>query len=140
MSNLDLRGVMKKFLVLAGLFVCFHSTSVAAEQPPNIVMIFCDDLTNQALSCYGNSLKLLETPNIDRLAKEGMLFRRCMVPNSICGPSRAAILTGKYAHVNGFRCNGDQFDGAQPTFAKMLQSAGYQTACLLYTSPSPRDP
>ena len=130
MSNLDLRGVMKKFLVLAGLFVCFHSTSVAAEQPPNIVMIFCDDLTNQALSCYGNSLKLLETPNIDRLAKEGMLFRRCMVPNSICGPSRAAILTGKYAHVNGFRCNGDQFDGAQPTFAKMLQSAGYQTAMI----------
>jgi len=87
-------------------------------------------LSNQALSCYGNSLKLLETPNIDRLAKEGMLFRRCMVPNSICGPSRAAILTGKYAHVNGFRCNGDQFDGGQPTFAKMLQSAGYQTAMI----------
>ena len=94
MSNLDLRGVMKKFLVLTCLFVCFHGVSVAAEKTPNIVMIFCDDLTNQALSCYGNSLKLLETPNIDRLAKEGMLFRRCMVPNSICGPSRAAILTG----------------------------------------------
>ena len=73
---------MKKFLILACLFVCYHGSSVAAEQSPNIVMIFCDDLTNQALSCYGNSLKLLETPNIDRLAEEGMLFRRCMVPNS----------------------------------------------------------
>ena len=56
---------MKKFLILACLFVCYHGSSVAAEQSPNIVMIFCDDLTNQALSCYGNSLKLLETPNID---------------------------------------------------------------------------
>ena len=74
--------------------------------------------------------KLLDTPHIDRLAQEGMLFRRCMVPNSICGPSRAAILTGKYAHVNGFCCNGDEFDGSQPTFSKMLQSAGYQTAMI----------
>jgi arylsulfatase A-like enzyme len=97
---------------------------------PNIVMIFCDDLTNQALSCYGHPLGLLQTPNIDRLAASGMRFERCLVPNSICGPSRAAILSGKYAHVNGFRTNGDRFDGSQPTFPKMLQAAGYQTAMI----------
>ena len=119
---------MNRFLVSVCFFVCFCCAAVEAKQPPNIVMIFCDDLTNQALSCYGHPLKLLDTPHIDRLAQEGMLFRRCMVPNSICGPSRAAILTGKYAHVNGFCCNGDEFVGSQPTFSKMLQSAGYQTA------------
>lgn len=114
-------------LVLSGMV---GETTLADDQPPNIVMIFCDDLTNQALSCYGHPLKLLETPNIDRLAQEGMLFRRCLVPNSICGPSRAAILTGKYAHVNGFVRNGNKFDGSQPTFPKMLQAAGYQTAMI----------
>ena len=121
---------MNRLLVFVCFFVCFCCAAVEAKQPPNIVMIFCDDLTNQALSCYGHPLQLLDTPNIDRLAQEGMLFRRCMVPNSICGPSRAAILTGKYAHVNGFCCNGDEFDGSQPTFSKMLQTAGYQTAMI----------
>lgn len=102
----------------------------AAVGRPNIVMIFCDDLTNQALSCYGHPLGLLDTPNIDRLAQSGMRFERCLVPNSICGPSRAAILSGKYAHVNGFLQNGDRFDGSQPTFPKMLRAAGYQTALI----------
>lgn len=123
------RGVI--CLRLLGLFLgLLVPVSGVAGQPPNIVMIFCDDLTNQAISCFGHPLALLETPNIDRLAREGMLFRRCLVPNSICGPSRAAILTGKYAHVNGFLRNGDRFDGSQPTFAKMLQAAGYQTAMI----------
>ena len=100
-------------LRLLGLFLgLLVPVSGVAGQPPNIVMIFCDDLTNQAISCFGHPLALLETPNIDRLAREGMLFRRCLVPNSICGPSRAAILTGKYAHVNGFLRNGDRFDVA----------------------------
>jgi arylsulfatase A-like enzyme len=72
---------------------------------------------------------LLDTPNFDRLAREGMRFNRCLVPNSICGPSRATILTGKYSHLNGFYNNSNsRFDGSQVTFPKLLQAAGYQTA------------
>jgi hypothetical protein len=65
-------------------------------------MIFCDDHAYQAISAYGDPRKLIETPNLDRIAREGVRFDRCMVPNSICGPSRATVLTGKYSHVNGF--------------------------------------
>ena len=119
-----LRGIVPAVVAVA--MAC--GSAVAA--PPNIVMIFCDDLTTQAMSCYGHPFKLLETPHIDRIAREGMRFGRCLVPNSICGPSRAAILTGKYAHVNGFKKNGDRFDGSQPTVAKMLRAAGYQTAVI----------
>jgi len=97
---------------------------------PNLVFLFCDDLATQAISAYGHSLKLLETPNMDRLAKEGMLFERCVVPNSICGPSRAVIQTGKYSHLNGFYHNNSRFDGSQPTFVKQLKAAGYQTAVI----------
>jgi arylsulfatase A-like enzyme len=105
-------------------------TGLAAPKQPNILLIFCDDLTMQAISAYRHPLKLLQTPNMDRLAKEGMLFERCLVPNSICGPSRAVILTGKYSHLNGFYRNGNRFDGAQQTFPKLLQAAGYQTALI----------
>ena len=69
---------------------------------PNIVFIFSDDHAYQAISAYGDGRKLIETPNIDRLAKQGMRLDRCLVTNSICGPSRATILTGKYNHLNGF--------------------------------------
>jgi arylsulfatase A-like enzyme len=76
-------------------------------------------------------LNLIQTPNIDRLAKDGMIFHRCLVPNSICGPSRATVLTGKYSHKNGFYNNSRrQFDGSQTTFPKLLQAAGYQTALI----------
>jgi arylsulfatase A-like enzyme len=102
----------------------------AEKQPPNILFIFADDHTTQALSAYGHPLRLVETPNMDRLAKQGMLFQRCLVPNSICGPSRAVILTGKYSHLNGFYRNGNRFDGSQQTFPKLLQQAGYQTAVI----------
>jgi arylsulfatase A-like enzyme len=103
-----------------------------AEAPrPNIVVIFCDDHAYQAISAYGDKRKLIDTPNIDRIAKEGMRFDRCVVPNSICGPSRAVLLTGKYSHVNGFYDNNDgKFDGTQPTFPKLLQKSGYQTAIV----------
>ncbi|MEZ6096392.1 MAG: sulfatase [Pirellulaceae bacterium] len=93
---------------------------------PNIVFIFSDDHAYQAMSCYGSEIN--KTPNLDRLASSGMRFDRCLVTNSICGPSRAVILTGKYSHLNGFRQNGDKFDGEQVTFPKLLQQAGYQTA------------
>lgn len=111
------------FLLLSGL-------SQAAERP-NILFIFCDDHATQAISAYGGPLAgIAPTPNIDRIAKEGMLFRKCYVTNSICGPSRAVVLTGKYSHRNGFRSNGDTFDGSQETVPKLLGAAGYQTAIV----------
>jgi arylsulfatase A-like enzyme len=96
---------------------------------PNILFIFSDDHAYQAVSAYGFHLNT--TPNIDRIAREGMRFDRCLVTNSLCGPSRAAILTGKYSHLNGFFDNTrSRFDGTQVTFPKLLQAAGYQTAIV----------
>lgn len=98
---------------------------------PNIVFIFSDDHAYQAISAYGDPRKLIETPNIDRIAREGARFDRCVVTNSICGPSRATVLTGKYSHENGFYNNtNSRFDGSQTTFPKLLRAAGYQTALI----------
>ena len=91
---------------------------------PNIVFIMTDDLAAHAISAYGS--KINTTPHIDQLAKEGMRLDRCFVTNSICTPSRAAILTGKYSHKNGVPVF-NRFDGSQQTVAKLLQSAGYHT-------------
>ena len=104
----------------------------AAEQrPPNILFIFADDHAYQAISAYGDARKLIETPNIDRLGREGMRFDRCLVTNSICGPCRATVLTGTYNHINGFVNNtNSRFDGSQITFPKLLKTAGYQTALV----------
>lgn len=129
---------MNRLSLLAPLFALLALTSGQAAgetsaKPaprPNIVFFFCDDLATQAISAYGHKLGLLETPHMDRLAKEGMLFERCVVPNSICGPSRAVIQTGKYSHLNGFYHNGSRFDGSQQTFVKLLKEAGYQTAVI----------
>jgi arylsulfatase A-like enzyme len=102
-----------------------------AASRPNIVFIFSDDHAYQAISAYGDKRKLIETPNIDRLATEGMRFNRCLVPNSICGPSRATVQTGTYNHINGFYNNTNcRFDSSQTTFPKLLQAAGYQTAMV----------
>lgn len=98
------------------------------DRPPNILFIFADDHASHALSCYGS--KINQTPNLDRIAREGMLFRNCFCTNSICGPSRAVILTGKHSHLNGFVRNGNTFDGSQATFPKLMQQAGYQTAIV----------
>ena len=102
------------------------------KSKPNIVFIFTDDHATQAISAYGGILAdVAPTPNLDMLAKEGVLFNRCMVTNSICGPSRASILTGKHSHKNGFYKNENTFfDGAQFTFPKALQGAGYQMAIV----------
>ncbi|RIK84701.1 MAG: sulfatase [Planctomycetota bacterium] len=102
------------------------AAAAGAADRPNIVFIFSDDHGYQAISAYGHGLN--HTPNIDRLAQEGMRFDRCYVTNSICGPSRAVILTGKYSHKNCFFTNADRFDGSQQTFPKLLRQAGYQTA------------
>jgi len=118
---------------LLGLFVALLPSWAFAAEPkrPNIVFIFSDDHAYQAISAYGHPLKLNSTPNLDRIAKDGMRFDRCLVPNSICGPSRACVLTGKYSHINGFYNNtNSKFDGAQTTFPKLLQKAGYQTAVI----------
>ncbi|MEK6238681.1 MAG: sulfatase-like hydrolase/transferase, partial [Planctomycetales bacterium] len=82
---------------------------VAAKEKPNNVFIMSDDHASHALSCYGS--KINKTPNLDRIANEGMRFDRCYVTNSICGPSRAVIQTGKYSHLNGFIRNGNRFNG-----------------------------
>ncbi len=95
---------------------------------PNIIFIMTDDHASHALSCYGS--KINETPNLDRIAREGMLFENSFCTNSICAPCRAVILTGKYSHINGVKDNRLKFDGSQQTFPKLLQKAGYQTVML----------
>jgi arylsulfatase A-like enzyme len=111
------------------VMVLLTATCAAAEQRPNILFIFSDDHAWQSISAYGEARRLLETPNLDRIAHEGMRFDRCLVPNSICGPSRATVLTGKYSHLNGFYNNSNsRFDGSQTTFPKLMQAAGYRTA------------
>ena len=122
------------------VILALGSSIIALAQPkrkivkhPNIIFIMSDDHAYQAISAYGGPLaKLAPTPNIDRISHEGMLFNRCMVTNSICGPSRATILTGKYSHENGFIDNttGATFNGEQMTFPKVLQQVGYQTAMI----------
>jgi uncharacterized sulfatase len=102
------------------------------EQQPNIIFIMSDDHAEQAISAYGHPLsRIAPTPNIDRIAQNGALFMNNYVANSISGPSRAAILTGKHAHKNGFRQNDDGgFDGSQQTLPKIFQNNGYQTAII----------
>ncbi|MEM7314629.1 MAG: sulfatase-like hydrolase/transferase, partial [Planctomycetota bacterium] len=99
-----------------------------AADAPNIVFIFSDDHAVQAISACGSRIN--ETPNIDRIARDGCVFTNSFCANSICGPSRACILTGKHSHINGFLRNGNRFDGTQMTFPPLLQKAGYQTAMI----------
>jgi N-acetylglucosamine-6-sulfatase len=101
----------------------------APPERPNIVFIMSDDHGKQAISCYGATAApgVVSTPGIDRIAREGIRFDRASVTNAICGPSRAVMLTGKHSHSNGFATNDQKFDGAQQTFPKLLQAAGYRT-------------
>jgi N-acetylglucosamine-6-sulfatase len=108
---------------------------------PNILYIMSDDHTTNAISSYGGMLKdIMPTPNIDRLANEGVRLDNCLVTNSICTPSRAVILTGKYSHKNGVYTLHDDFDRDQQNVAKLLQKGGYNTAIIgkwhLHTEPS----
>ncbi|WP_029487927.1 sulfatase [Candidatus Epulonipiscium viviparus] len=95
---------------------------------PNIVFIMTDDHASHSMSCYGSKINV--TPNMDRIANEGMRFDNCFCTNSICAPSRAVILTGKHSHLNGVITLNDEFDGRQQTFPKLLQKAGYQTGII----------
>src|SRR5207248_3972689 len=102
-------------VALFGVSVLAIPLRAADTRHPNIVFIFSDDHGYQAISAYNDPRKLIQTPNIDRIGREGMRFDRCLVPNSICGPSRATVLTGKYSHANGFYNNTPamRFDGSQ---------------------------
>lgn len=119
---------------LLPLLACWCVLSIAAQEPaagnsrrPNIIFIMSDDHAAHAISAYGSVIN--QTPHLDRLAKEGMRFDRCFAVNSICTPSRATILTGKYSHLNGVPVF-NRFDGSQPTVAKHLQAAGYHTGMI----------
>ncbi|PVD51967.1 sulfatase [Terrimonas sp.] len=119
---------MKKISLFMMLLLCI-GVAFAQNKRPNIVFIFSDDHAYQATSAYGN--KLIQTPGIDRIAKDGALLENNFVTNSICGPSRATLLTGKYSHKNGFYDNtGKKFDTAQLVFPELLQKNGYQTAWI----------
>ncbi|MFB9864381.1 sulfatase family protein [Rufibacter immobilis] len=112
-----------------GLASCFPQKEKTKAKQPNIIIIVSDDHAFQAISAYGS--KLMQTPNIDRIAKEGAVFNKAYVTNSICGPSRAVLLTGKYSHKNGFKDNeNSKFNGSQNTFVKELRQNGYQTAWI----------
>ena len=101
----------------------------AAQQRYNVVYIMTDDHTAQMLSAYDT--RNIHTPNLDRVAQDGVRFTRSYVANSLSGPSRACMLTGKHSHKNGFTNNEHGiFDGSQQTMPKLLQAAGYQTAII----------
>ena len=120
---------MKYYLFLLTILITFLQGCNEASEiktKPNILFIMSDDHAYQAISAYDD--KLIQTPNIDRIAKEGMLFNNACVTNSICAPSRAVILTGKHSHINGKIDNKSKFDDSQITFPQLFQKAGYQTA------------
>ena len=119
-------GMGMSFLAVPG---CKSPKRVkASRKKPNILFIMTDDHASHAISIYGSLIN--KTPNIDRLAKEGMRFDNCFCTNSICAPSRAVILTGKHSHLNGIRDNSSRFDGSQQTFPKLMQAEGYQTIMI----------
>ena len=126
-SNTNL--LMKKIITLLLAAFALANAITAQEKRPNILFVFSDDHAPHAIGAYDGWLKSVNpTPVIDRLAAEGMLFANSFCTNSICGPSRAVIQTGKHSHKNGFMNNGNTFDWNQQTFPKLLQKAGYQTA------------
>jgi len=119
---------MKPLLaLLLGTHLCTQLIAAAPATRPNILFIFSDDHAQHAISAYGS--KVNQTPQLDRLAQGGMRFNHAFVTNSICTPSRAVVLTGKYSHANGTPVF-NVFDGSQPTVAKMLQAAGYHTGMI----------
>lgn len=119
---------IKKLTLFAILLAIFAACQPKKEEAkrPNILFVMSDDHAYQAISAYSD--KLTQTPNIDRIADEGMLFTNACVTNSICAPSRATILTGKHCHIHGKTDNVFPFDTTNVTFPQLLQDAGYETA------------
>jgi arylsulfatase A-like enzyme len=123
---------MTKLITSAGIALVVLPACTAQQESqqkrPNILYIMTDDHSYQTISAYGSTL--IQTPHIDRIANEGILFTNSFVGNSICAPSRATMLTGKHTHKNGQMTNMVTFDGGQLTFPKLLQQAGYKTAMI----------
>ena len=118
---------MKKYFLLCSLLLVI-GCQTDKQKSPNIVFFLVDDHAFKALSAYEGSL--IETPNLDRIANNGMRFDAACVTNAICAPSRTVILTGTHSHINGVVDNGSRFDSTQPTFPLLMQEAGYQTALI----------
>lgn len=119
---------LKSGLILCLPFVCSCNREPAR---PNILFIMSDDHAEAAISAYGSPIsKLAPTPNIDRIAHEGVIFNANYCCNSLSGPSRAAIMTGLHSHANGFMRNGNIFDGSQEALQKILGRNGWQTALI----------
>lgn len=117
------------FLLIIGLVDHVAAqTQASSQRKPNIIFIMSDDHGYQAVSAYND--KLIKTPNIDRIGREGAVMDNAFVTNSVCSPSRAVILTGKYSHLNGQRDNGTYFDGSQQTLPKIFKANGYNTALI----------
>jgi len=115
-------------LVLLTVLGCSSPAVTTEAERPNVIFIMTDDHSKRAMSAYTD--ELMQTPYLDQLADEGVLFEQAFCTNSICGPSRAVFLTGKFSHKNGFKSNHDTFDGDQPTLAKYMQAAGYHTSVV----------
>jgi len=123
-------GLGAASLALPGCTEAFQGAG-SGDKRPNIIYIMSDDHAAPAISAYKGFLaSVAKTPNIDRIAKEGMLFKNCFCTNSICTPSRAVLLTGKHSHKNGCRTLNNVFDGGQQTFPKLLQKSGYYTGMI----------
>lgn len=123
-----MRNILFAFVLILSLSNCVEKVQTGQTPRPNIIFIFTDDHALQAIGAYGSVINT--TPNIDRLADEGMVFRNAFCSNSICAPSRAVIQTGKHSHLNGVLDNIDVFDSTQVTFPKLLREGGYQTAMI----------
>ena len=129
MNKVSLRSnIIYPMAGVALLSSCAGGRRTANEEPLNIVYIMTDDHTRQMMSCYDD--RHVETPNLDRIADNGVIFRNAYVANSISGPSRACLLTGKHSHKNGKLDNHTTFDGSQQTVQQLLQQGGYQTAMI----------
>lgn len=113
---------------LLSLWTCQESSESQQPDRPNILFIMTDDHSYQTMSLYDD--RFIQTPHLDRIGTEGVVFRNSFVSNSICAPSRAVMLTGKHSHLNGQINNFTRFDSTQMTFPKLLQGAGYQTAIV----------
>ncbi|MCT7904658.1 Arylsulfatase [Candidatus Ornithobacterium hominis] len=120
---------MKRYVIIFFLYV--FSVAYSQNKKPNIVIIISDDHAYQAISAYNKNHRYIDTPNIDRLAEGGMIFHKSYVNNSICGPSRASLLTGKMSHKNGYKDNeNSSYNSNQQQFVNLLQENGYQTAWI----------